>query len=122
MAANRERSQEASRGRPRGVIAVEATPAEGTGVTEADLQVLRRGHGRLVRCYAALLRERPTLAGSLAFTLRLTPEGRVEATDLRPESELPGALVRCLEGVLGGLRFEPGPGTRRVEGRLRLTP
>ena len=101
-------------GRPSGVIVVESDgPAE-------DAQVLRRAHGRLVRCYAPLLRERPGLAGALAFALRVGPDGRVLAADLTPESDLPGALARCLSRALEGLRFAPGE--RRVEGRLRLSP
>ncbi len=100
------------------MIAVE--PAE--GLLERDLRVLRRAHGRLVRCYARLLRERPELGGGLGFRLRINENGRVEAAEVSPEGDVPGALVRCLEGVMEGLRFEPGPGARRLEGRLRLTP
>jgi hypothetical protein len=100
------------------VITVE--PAE--GFLERDLREIRRAHGRLVRCYARLLRERPGLDGGLRFSLRINENGRVEAAEVSPESEVPGALVRCLEGVMAGLRFAPDPGARRLEGRLRLAP
>ncbi len=103
-------------GRPRGVISVE--PA----ASGEEVAVIRKAHGRLVRCYAAALRQRPALEGRVRYQLQVSAAGAVELAEVTPEDEVPGVVARCLEGVLWALRFQPSLASRRLTGHLRLTP
>lgn len=80
---------------------------------------LRRARARALRCYQSALEASPGLRGAVAYTVVLGPGSEAALVDVRPESDLPAALLGCIEAALRGARLGGGP---RIEGRLELRP
>lgn len=103
---------------------VDAGPAESTADVPASpaqvQEVLRAARPEIDGCYRKAAEGKPDLAGSVAFKVALSPDGRVREATLDGPTTLDPTLVRCARMVLVSSQLNPPQGGRSLSMRLPL--
>lgn len=98
--------------RVRGRTTVGALDDEsGSGSFDANLVVrqLRLRQSAIQRCYERELRNNPTLNGRVVTRFTIQPTGTVSGVSATENSTGSPAVAECVNTVVRGLRFNPGP-------------
>ncbi len=100
------------------VISVGASPP----IANVNVVIAGGARARARGCYQRGLAQDPSLAGSVAFTLAVGPDGDVMNVTMAPNGNISGQVVACIQSVLRSLRFAaPEGGGATVRGSFRLT-
>lgn len=70
---------------------------------------IKRKLGAIKACYERGLRRDPQLSGKLTMEFVVQPRGSVTGTRVTADTVGDAQVARCVGGVLGKLRFVPGP-------------
>lgn len=73
--------------------------------------MMRRRSAAFRRCYEAVLRTQPDLAGNLNVRFTVTTRGNVEGAEVNANTTESTELARCVVSVVRRFRFNPGPET-----------
>jgi hypothetical protein len=83
----------------------------GAGVFDSNLVVrqLRLRQSAIQRCYERELRNNPTLNGRVVTRFTIQPTGSVSGVSATENTTGSPAVAECVNNVVRGLRFSPGP-------------
>lgn len=98
--------------RVRGRTTVGALDDEtGSGMFDSNIVVrqLRLRQSAIQRCYERELRNNPTLSGRVVSRFTIQPTGSVSGVQATENSTGSPAVADCVNNVVRGLRFNPGP-------------
>lgn len=90
--------------RDAGVVAARP-PTHGRIDPAALRPVIAGANAAVQRCYEQALARDPTARGELEVRVRVEDDGRVSDSAARTEDASLRGAARCIEGVLGALRF-----------------
>jgi TonB family protein len=109
------------RGRLRLPTQVDSVEGPGQLDPAIFLRMISTRRAALLACYERALREDPTLSGSVRARAVITETGAVEEATIIESTVKAADVGSCVQRVLHGFRFNPGPMGGRVSYTVTFT-